>query len=71
MTCTKRLISERNVPKRLWDHVYQYESTILNRIRQPKLEKAHEESVFGETPHITKYLNIILDFMIWVLEYRR
>ena len=64
MTCTRRLVSQRNVPKRLWDYVYQYESTILNRVRQPKLERAPEISVFGETPHITKYLNIILDFMI-------
>ena len=71
MTCTKSLISQRNVPKRLWDYVYQYESTISNRVRQPKLERAPEKSVFGETPHITKYLNTILDFMIWVLEYRR
>ena len=64
MTCTKCLIPQRNVPKRLWNYAYQYESTILNRLRQPKLERAPEESVFEETPHITKYLNIILDFMI-------
>ena len=36
MTCTKCLIPQRNVPKRLWDYDYQYESTFLYRVRQPK-----------------------------------
>ena len=52
----------------LWLSIWVY---ILIPGKAAEMERAPEKSVFGETPHITKYLNIILDFMIWVLEYRR
>ena len=63
-TRTKRLMSQRSVPKRLWDYAYKYESEILNRIWQPKLGRTPEEAVFGDTPNISEYLDF--GFYDWV-----
>ena len=54
---TKRLMTKRNVPKRLWDYAYKYESEVLNRIWQPRLGRTPEEDVFKETPNISEYLD--------------
>ena len=61
---TKRLMTQRDVPKRLWDYAYKYESEILNRIWQPKLGRTPTEDVFGETPNISEYLDF--GFYEWV-----
>ena len=54
----------RDVPKRLWDFAYKYETEILNRVWQPKLKQTPEEEVFGETPNISEYLDF--GFYDWV-----
>ena len=61
---TKRLMVHRDVPKRLWDFAYKYETEILNRVWQPKLQQTPEEEVFGETPNISEYLDF--GFYDWV-----
>jgi len=55
---------QHDVLKCLWDFAYKYETEILNRVWQPKLDRTPEENVFGETPNISEYLDF--GFYNWV-----
>jgi hypothetical protein len=51
-----RLLRKR-VPKRLWDYGLIYEANILNRIPRGKNTRTGIETITGETPDISEWID--------------
>mmetsp|Transcript_27955 Transcript_27955/g.41218 ORF Transcript_27955/g.41218 Transcript_27955/m.41218 type:complete len:106 (-) Transcript_27955:26-343(-) len=54
----------QGVHERLWNYCLCYEADIHNRIWNPQTGRTGWESVFGNTPDISEYLDF--DFFSWV-----
>ena len=60
-----RTMSATGAHKRLWNYCVLYETDVFNRIHQPKNNRTGWESVYGNQPDISEYLDFEFYGWIW------
>jgi hypothetical protein len=65
-----RMLRQR-VPKRLWDYGLVYEANILNRIPRGKNARTGLETVTGETPDISEWMDFGFYDRVWVYDHKK
>ena len=62
---------KRKVPPRLWDYGLIYETNILNRIPRGRNQRTGMETVTGETPDISEWLDFEFYDRVWYYDHKK
>jgi hypothetical protein len=65
-----RMLRKR-VPKRLWDYGLIDEANILNRIPRGKNTRTGIETITGETPDISEWIDFAFYDQVWVYDHKK
>jgi hypothetical protein len=67
----RRKMTDKCVPKRLWDYGLVHQAEILSRISRGKSGRTGIEEITGETPEISEWLDFDFYDLVWWLDQKK